>query len=192
MRVVRLIPFLLFALPFSLSAQDPGPSVTDPARPLLPEMVQVFSEMPRMVNHTHRVLGYAQDIQEHEGGVRVVVEAAAILHDIGIPRAREVHGSSAGRYQEVEGPPIARDILTRHDFPQAQIDLVCGIVANHHSDADPQIVETPEFKALWDADWLVNFPGRHREASAEEKAQAIETIFKTDRGKELAREMFLG
>jgi hypothetical protein len=38
----------------------------------------------------------------------------------------------------------------------------------------------------------VNFPGRHREASAEEKAQSIEAIFKTDRGKELAREMFLG
>jgi hypothetical protein len=37
----------------------------------------------------------------------------------------------------------------------------------------------------------VNFPGRHRDASVQEKALAIEEIFKTERGKQLAREMFL-
>jgi hypothetical protein len=37
----------------------------------------------------------------------------------------------------------------------------------------------------------VNFPRRYRDATAEEKAAAIDEIFKTDRGRELAREMFL-
>ena len=119
------------------------------------------------------------------------MRASAILHDIGIPRAREVHGSSAGQYQEIEGPPIARAILTKHGFPDAQVDHICGIVANHHSDADPKVVTTLEFKILWDADWLVNFPRRHQDASNEEKASAIPEIFKTERGKQLAREMFL-
>lgn len=114
------------------------------------------------------------------------------MHDIGIPKAREVHGSSSGQYQEIEGPPIAREILTRHGFPPDQVDHVCGIVANHHSAADPEIASTVESKILWDADWLVNFPGRQRNASNEEKAAAIEEIFKTERGKELAQEMFLG
>lgn len=82
-------------------------------------------------------------------------------------------------------------ILTKHRFPPDQVDHICGIVASHHSDADPEIVTTLEFKILWDADWLVNFPGRHSEATEQEKAQAIEEIFKTERGKQLAREMFL-
>ncbi len=158
---------------------------------LLSEMEEVFADIPNMIGHTHTVLGHALDIQQEEGGTLTVVKASAILHDIGRPRAQEVHGSSSGQYQEIEGPPIAREILTRHRFPPDQIDHICGIVANHHSDEDPRIVTTVEFKILWDADWLVNFPGRHRDASAQEKALAIEEIFKTERGKQLAREMFL-
>lgn len=158
---------------------------------LIPEMESVFVENTGMIGHTTTVLGHAMDIQEHAGGDLTVVKAAAILHDIGIPRAREVHGSSSGEYQEIEGPPIAREIMTRLGFSTDQIDHVCGIVANHHSDTDPRIVTTVEFKILWDADWLVNFPRRYRDANAQEKASAIGDIFKTERGEELARTMFL-
>jgi hypothetical protein len=91
----------------------------------------------------------------------------------------------------MEGPPIAREILVRHGFPTDFVDHVCGIVANHHSDEDPEIVDTIEFKILWDADWLVNFPGRHRQRSVQEKEEAIGDIFKTEAGKRLARQMFL-
>ena len=163
----------------------------DFADALIPEMEEVFADIPGMIDHTRTVLGHALEIHQQEGGALTIIKASAILHDIGIPRAREVHGSSSGRYQEIEGPPIAREILARHRFPPDQIDHICGIVANHHSDQDPRIVTTVEFKILWDADWLVNFPGRHRNASAQEKALAIEEIFKTGRGKQLAREMFL-
>ena len=158
---------------------------------LIPEMENVFAENPGMIEHTNTVLGHALDIQGQEGGVEAIVKAAAILHDIGIPRAREVHGSSSGEYQEIEGPPIAREIMARRGFSPDQIDHVCGIVANHHSDTDPRIVNTIEFKILWDADWLVNFPRRFRDASVEEKASKIDEIFKTARGKELALAMFL-
>jgi len=154
-------------------------------------MESVFAENPGMIEHTKTVLGHALDIQRQEGGALTIVSAAAILHDIGIPKAREVHGSSSGEYQEIEGPPIAREILTRRGFSANQIDHICGIVANHHSDVDPRIVNTVEFKILWDADWLVNFPRRYRDATVQEKASAIGEIFKTDRGEELARTMFL-
>ena len=194
MRSHPKIPMLSVAVVATLCVcptSTSGQHTSSPADALIPEMESVFSDIPGMIEHTNTVLGHAQDIQSHVGGALVVVSAAAILHDIGIPRAREVHGSSSGQYQEIEGPPIAREILTRHGFPAEQVDLVCGIVANHHSDADPAIVNTLEFKSLWDADWLVNFPRRYREATAEEKASAIDEIFKTDRGQELAREMFL-
>ncbi|MFC1574548.1 HD domain-containing protein [Gemmatimonadota bacterium] len=178
--------------PGGASAQGNPADSTTLADALIPEMERVFADTPGMIDHTRTVLGHALDIHEQEGGNLTVVRASAILHDIGIPRAREVHGSSAGPYQEIEGPPIAREILTRHRFPPDQIDHICGIVANHHSAEDPRIVTTVEFKILWDADWLVNFPGRYRNANAQEKAAAIEEIFKTRRGKQLALEMFLG
>jgi hypothetical protein len=177
----------LSGMPTRASSQD-NSTLADS---LIPEMEQVFADIPRMVDHTMTVLGHALDIHGQEGGVLSVVQAAAILHDIGIPKAREKHGSSAGEYQEMEGPPIAREILSRLGFPEDQIDLVCGIVANHHSDADPRIVNTADFKILWDADWLVNFPRRYRDATTLEKASAIDEIFKTARGRELARGMFL-
>lgn len=168
-----------------------GQGTSTLADSLIPEMETVFAENPGMIDHTKTVLGHALDIQSQEGGALTIVSAAAILHDIGIPKAREVHGSSSGEYQEIEGPPIAREILTRRGFAADQIDHICGIVANHHSDTDPRIVTTVEFKILWDADWLVNFPRRYRDASASEKSAAIDEIFKTDRGEELARTMFL-
>jgi len=174
-----------------VSAQETTSQGDTFADVLIPEMEHVFAESQGMIRHTHTVLGHAMDIQGQEGGNLTVVKASAILHDIGRPMAMEVHGSSSGQYQEIEGPPIAREILDRHHFPLHQVDHVCGIIANHHSDADPEIVTTLEFKILWDSDWLVNFPGRHRQATEQEKAEAIEQIFKTARGKELAREMFL-
>lgn len=186
-RVMRLGPLWALSCFFLVAA-----AVSDPADALIPEMEQIFADTPGMIRHTHTVLGHATDIHEHEGGDRTIVRAAAILHDIGIPRAREIHGSSAGHYQEIEGRPVARGILTKHGFAEEQIEHICGIVANHHSDADPEIVSTIEFQILWDADWLVNFPRRYPDAGREQRASAIEGIFKTDRGKQLALEMFLG
>ena len=177
----------LGGVPEPAFSQDNQPSTDS----LIPEMEKVFADTPGMIDHTMTVLGHALDIHEEEGGVVAIVRASAILHDIGIPKAREIHGSSSGQYQEMEGPPIAREILTRRGYPSGQIDHICGIVANHHSDVDPLIVNTIEFKILWDADWLVNFPRRYRDASAQEKATAIDEIFKTTRGMELARAMFL-
>ncbi len=184
---------LIISAALSLFPMTPLVAQDDPIlESLTSDMESVFSETRGMVEHTRRVEGYAVEIQQREGGDLFVVRASAILHDIGIPKAREVHGSSSGQFQEIEGPPIARDLLTKYSVPPEAVDLICGIVANHHSDRDPEVVETMEFKILWDADWLVNFPNRLRDRTADEKEEAIEATFKTGKGRELAREMFLG
>ena len=154
-------------------------------------MEAVFAENQGMIKHTMTVHDYAMQIQRSEGGDALIVRAGALLHDIGIPKAREVHGSSAGKYQEIEGPPIARRIMAKLNMEAEQIDRVCRIIANHHSAADPETVATTEFKAVWDADWLVNFPGRYRDRSNDEKRELIEQILKTVEGKALAQRKFL-
>jgi len=190
--VLAMAGFLAFASisssvsPDLLSGQEP-----EVIEALTTEMEAVFSEIPYMVEHTMTVLGYAREIMAEEGGQPLVVLGSALMHDVGIPRAREIHGSSRGEFQEIEGPPIAREILERHEVAPQAVDHISGIVANHHSDEDQEIVTTLEFKILWDSDWLVNFPNRYKDRSNQEKEDAIESIFKTGKGKRLARQMFL-
>ena len=91
----------------------------------------------------------------------------------------------------MEGPPIARQILTDLEVEAAAIDHICRIVANHHSAADQDTVATVEFKAVWDADWMVNFPRRYRDKSDAERQRLVDEIFMTSYGRRLARHRFL-
>jgi len=120
---------------------------------LLGEMERYFGRDARRINHARRVLGYAEQILSREKGDGEVVTAAAILHDIGIHAAEKKHGSTAGKFQEIEGPPIADHLLRRAGFPEDKIGEVLTIIAHHHT---PGIVKTTNFKILCDADRLVN------------------------------------
>ena len=123
-----------------------------------------------------------------EGGQPRTVVAAALLHDIGIQEAQRKHGSSAPRWQELEGPPIARRILEAADVDPATIDHVCDIVGSHHSAGK---TDTLEFRIVWDADWLVNLPEVFPHRSREYLRDIIEHTFKTHAGKAKAHELFL-
>lgn len=162
------------------------------AQPILERTRKMFEGKRGLLEHSLRVQRYAEEILEAEGGDPLVVRAAALLHDVGIPRAREVHGSSAGKYQEIEGPPIAERILAELDVPAETIDLVAGIVANHHSATDPDVTSHGEFRIVWDADWLVNFPGSHRGATRDRIEKDIATTFRTEAGRKIAHRLFLG
>ena len=74
---------------------------------LIQKMKDVFGDDQKRINHALAVLKYAEQIHAVEGGDAAVVTAAAILHDIGIHQAEQKYGSTAGKYQEIEGPPIA-------------------------------------------------------------------------------------
>ena len=64
---------------------------------------------------------------------REVIEAAALVHDIGIHAAEKKYRSAAGEYQEQEGPPIARAMLMALEFSPALTNRVKELVAHHHS-----------------------------------------------------------
>jgi len=151
-------------------------------------MRRLFGDDERRITHALKVLSFARKIHAKEGGSRLVVESAAALHDIGIHEAERKHGSAAGNWQELEGPPIAREILERIGYSQADVEHVCKIVANHHSAKD---IDSVEFRIVWDADWIVNIP---EELDTSDKARlyaSIERIFKTKTGKAIASELYL-
>ena len=153
---------------------------------LVLEMKATFASDRRRIDHALKVLQYAETILEAEDADALTVKAAAILHDIGIPQAERKHGSSAGRFQEIEGPPIARAILEKFGLDEKTIDHVCRIIGSHHSAKD---IDTPEFRVIWDADWLVNIPGEHAQASPEELGRLIARVFKTNKGRMLAEKL---
>jgi HD superfamily phosphodiesterase len=155
---------------------------------LIRAMETYFRGDTKRINHAHKVTGYAEELLKQEGGDYSTVIGASVLHDIGILQAEKKYGSTAGRYQEKEGPPIARRILTRLGFERNQIDEICEIIAHHHS---PGKITTKNFAILYDADWLVNLRDEYDIQDREKLGSIIARVFLTRSGKALARETYL-
>ncbi|MBN2312411.1 MAG: HD domain-containing protein [Sedimentisphaerales bacterium] len=165
-----------------------GHVVTDLRDQLIDDMKRIFGRDGKRIEHALAVLDYAERIHSVEGGDSLIVKAAAILHDIGILEAERKYGSSAGKYQEMEGPPIAEDILKRYDISVEAIDHITRIIANHHSARD---IDTIEFRIIWDADWLVNIPADFPDADDEKRYKIVNKVFKTREGYRIAKELFI-
>ena len=155
---------------------------------LIAAMKALFGPDQRRITHALNVLNYAEEILAKEKASPLVVRAAAVLHDIGIHEAERKHGSAAGKYQEIEGPPIAKRIMQEIGIDETVIDHVCRIVGSHHSGRD---IDTPEFRIVWDADWLANLPEEFPGAEKTKLEKTIATVFRTGTGMEMARRLFL-
>lgn len=151
-------------------------------------MMEYFGADKRRINHALRVTEFAEKILRNEPGDRELVIVTALLHDIGIHEAERKHGSSTGNLQELEGPPIARVILSSLGYEKAFVDEVCEIIASHHS---PGEVESDNFRVIWDADWLVNVGDELDLNDVDKLKKSIEKIFMTATGKRLAEEIYL-
>lgn len=155
---------------------------------LLREMIRYEAGVPQRAQHLLKVYEFARLIAAGErldAETCRILEAAAIVHDIGIRPAMEKYGSGAGPLQEKEGIPAARAMLTRLSYDAALIDRVCWLVGHHHTyDA----IDGMDYQILVEADFLVN----HFEGNSSKEAieKTLETIFRTETGRELCRTMF--
>ncbi|MCF8111953.1 MAG: HD domain-containing protein [Desulfobacteraceae bacterium] len=154
------------------------------------EMKKYFGRDFKRIGHATRVARHAEAIAKKEGGELAVILAAAYLHDIGIHEAEKKHGSTAARYQEQEGPPIARQIMEKLGADKALIDEVCEIIGRHHHPAEQ---ETLNFKILYDADLIANMEDnlKEKKADPEKIKNNIGNRFFTRAGKKRAEELFL-
>ncbi|HUV38568.1 MAG TPA: HD domain-containing protein, partial [Planctomycetota bacterium] len=137
--------------------------------------------------HALAVLEHARCLMETEGGQPRVVIAAALLHDIGIREAERKHNSAAPEWHQLEGPPIARRILTEAGVDRVTLEHVSDIVATHHSAGK---IDTLEFRIVCDADRLVNLSGVQPERTDAELREFIERTFETEAGRRRAYDMF--
>lgn len=154
---------------------------------LIRAMKAQFGADQARITHALQVLEYTKEIICLEKADPRTVFTAAILHDIGIQEAERRHGSGAGMYQELEGPPIARRIMNEIGLDAETIEHVCRIVGSHHSAGD---IDTLEFRILWDADWLVNLPEVYTDSNTDQLEEIIAQVFRTETGKQLALQKF--
>jgi len=151
---------------------------------LIREMKGVFGDDQRRISHALDVLAHAEKIMVIEGGDPLVIRAAAILHDIGIHEAERTHGSSAGKFQELEGPPIARPILECLGVDAERAEHILRIIGSHHGARGP---DTPEFRVLWDADRLANIAEECAGMTAAEGEAFVERMYRTASGRAMGR-----
>lgn len=156
---------------------------------LMKKMIEYFQTDVRRINHALKVLDFAQIISEDQSldkKTKEIIIYTAILHDIGIIEAEKKYNSSVGKYQELEGPSIAREMLSDLKISEEIINRVCFIIGNHHSYAK---INGIDFQIIVEADFLVNI---FEDNMSKETIQNMnDTIFKTKSGKKLIKTMYL-
>jgi hypothetical protein len=156
---------------------------------VMEKMIRYFGKDIRRINHALKVYDFALLISSCEDPdirTRGIIGYTALLHDIGIHEAERKYHSTAGEHQQIEGPPLVRQILTDIGVAGDIIERVCYITANHHT---YNKIDGVDFQIVVEADFLVNI---FEDGMTRETVESInERVFRTDAGKELLRMMYL-
>lgn len=123
---------------------------------LVKKMINYFGTDVKRINHALKVHGFSKSIGELEGlneNDMLILEIAAILHDIGIKESERKYNSSAGNYQELEGPAVAKELLKSIDLNNDTVDRICFLIGHHHS---YNKIDKIDFQILIESDFLVN------------------------------------
>ena len=119
-------------------------------------MIKYNSPDVRRINHAIKVYFFAVNIAEEEAcdiDTFNTIVYAAILHDIGIHEAEEKYGSSAGKFQEIEGPSVAKELLKDIELQEEIKNRIFYLIGNHHT---YDKIDGIDFQILVEADFLVN------------------------------------
>lgn len=171
-----------------ISAERKGDKRMSRMNRLYLKMVSYYQDDPLRISHFVKVHSFARLIGEKEGldpDTLYTLEAAALVHDIGIRAGEKKFGRSDGKIQEQEGPALAEKMLGELGFDPKVIQRVSWLVGHHHSYNN---IEGMDYQILVEADFLVNF--FEDSVSRENIKATVKKIFKTETGKYIAREMF--
>lgn len=152
------------------------------------KMSEYYNGQRKRINHFMKVFAYSQMIGKLENldeRTQYILEITALMHDIGIKKSEEKYGSSAGHYQEIEGPQIAKKMLEELNLEQDIIERVCYIIGHHHT---YDHIQGMDYQILVEADFLVNLDEGHCDQEAINHAK--KNIFKTKAGIQFLKYMY--
>lgn len=151
-------------------------------------MIAYFAGDIRRINHFLKVYALAKglgELEELDEYTQETLEIAALTHDIGIRNSERKYQSSAGEYQQLEGPPEAQALLEALDVPTKQIERVCWLIAHHHTYHD---IQGLDYQLLVEADFLVNIQEDQMSCSAIRRIES--SIFRTSAGLDFLHRMY--
>lgn len=155
---------------------------------LAENMMLYYSGDAKRIAHFIKVHDFAQRIAEGEGLDNETIfriEAAALVHDIGIKNCEKKYGSCPGPMQEKEGPPEAEKMLSALGFAPSETARICAMVGKHHTYSH---IDGIDLQILIEADFLVNLFEDGCGKSAVKTA--YRKYFKTKTGKWLCRTIY--
>lgn len=155
---------------------------------LIFETAEFFFGDPKRIQHFIKVHEFARLIDSAEGmsgDELLTLEAAAVVHDVGIKPAEEKYGQCGGKLQEQEGPAVAEPLLRKCGFDEEIIQRALWLIAHHHTYDG---IEGLDYQILVEADFLVNL--YEDNASREAVNAALENIFRTKTGIRLMKIFF--
>lgn len=140
------------------------------------------------IAHFIKVHAYAAMIAQAENMSETdcyVTELAALVHDIGIKAALEKYGSSAGKYQEYEGPALAGELLEAVGVANDHASRAAWLVGRHHTYTN---VEDKDLRVLLEADMLVNID---EEGWSEHAVESMcKNVLETQAGRKLFSQLY--
>ena len=151
-------------------------------------MLEYYAGDPKRIQHFLKVHAFAKLIAEKENLSEkdcVIIEIAALVHDIGIKNAELKYHSSMGKYQEQEGPAEAKALLEKLNIDAKVIDRICYLVGHHHT---YKAIDGIDYQILVEADFLVNI--YEDSLSKSSAASILFKIFKTRTGIRLLKTMY--
>lgn len=151
-------------------------------------MTEYYTGDPKRIQHFLKVHELSRLIAAGERldeKTQLTIEAAAVVHDVGIKIAEKLYGVCTGKHQEQLGPPMAKRMMAEAGFSADVIDRACYLVGHHHTYTD---IDGIDLQILIEADFLVNL--YEDNTSHDGIISAYNNIFRTETGKLLFHEMF--
>ena len=155
---------------------------------LMIRTTEFFRGDGKRIQHFMKVYAYSALIGRLEGldeETQNILEAAAVVHDVGIKPAEEKYGYQNGKLQEELGPREAETLLTGAGYCTSRVERVAYLVGHHHTYSS---IDGMDYQILVEADFLVNL--QEEDSSKNAILSAYEKIFRTENGKKLCRDIF--
>lgn len=155
---------------------------------LFSAMISYMAGDARRIQHFTKVHAYSRligSLEQLDAHTLFILEAAALMHDIGIREGERLYGRCDGSIQEQLGPKEAEKLLKNLNISLADMERICYLIGHHHT---YQSIDGPDYQILVEADFLVNL--QEENSSKEVCKDVYKKIFKTKTGEKLMKEMF--
>ena len=99
-------------------------------------MIEFYKGNIHDIDHFLKVWAMAKTIGEIEKldrHTQEILELAAVVHDIACPLCREKYGSTNGKHQELESPPLVKAFFKRLPVEDSDVERISWLVTHHHT-----------------------------------------------------------